>query len=63
MQHESWASLEEVAKHLGVSKDTVHRWIRRRKMPAHKLGHLWKFKVSEVDAWARAGKAEEKAGE
>jgi excisionase family DNA binding protein len=68
MQHESWVSLEEVAKHLGVSKDSVHapssdyggtsRWIRRRKMPAHKVGHLWKFKVSEVDAWVREGKTQ-----
>jgi len=28
-------------------------------MPAHKLGKLWKFKVSEVDEWIRAGKAAE----
>jgi len=51
---ERWYSLEEIAEHLGVSKDTVHRWIRYRRMPAHKVGHLWKFKVSEVDAWVRA---------
>jgi len=51
---ERWYSLEEIAEHLGVSKDTVHRWIRHRRMPAHKVGHLWKFKVSEVDAWVRA---------
>jgi excisionase family DNA binding protein len=54
MQNEPWVSLEDVAKHLGVSKDSVHRWIRRRKMPAHKVGHLWKFKISEVDEWVRA---------
>ena len=28
-------------------------------MPAHKLGKLWKFKVSEIDGWIRAGKAAE----
>jgi excisionase family DNA binding protein len=59
MKNEPWVSLEDVAKHVGVSKDSVHRWIRRRKMPAHKVGHLWKFKVSEVDRWVRAGKASE----
>jgi excisionase family DNA binding protein len=63
MSNEPWVSLEEIATHLGVSKDTVHRWIRRRKMPAHKVGHLWKFQVSEVDDWVRAGKADEKDGE
>jgi len=48
---ERWYSLEEIADHLGVSKDTIHRWIRSRNMPAHKIGRLWKFKVSEVDRW------------
>jgi excisionase family DNA binding protein len=56
MQNEPWVSLEDAAKHLGVSKDTVHRWSRRRKMPAHKVGHLLKFKISEVDEWVRTGK-------
>lgn len=57
MKPEPWVSLEEIAAHVGVSRDTVHRWIRARKMPAHRVGHLWKFKVSQVDAWVEAGKA------
>jgi len=56
MQHEPWVSLEEVAAHLGVSKDTVHRWLRKRGLPAHKVGHLWKFRLSQVDAWVQAEK-------
>jgi len=56
-QHEAWVSLEAIALHLGVSQDTVHRWIRTRAMPAHKVGRLWKFQVSEVNAWVRVGKA------
>ena len=48
---EKWSSLEEISKHLGVSKDTVYRWIAKRQMPAHKIGRLWKFRVSEVDEW------------
>jgi len=56
MKPEPWVSLDEMAIHLGVSKDSVHRWIRLRQMPANKVGHLWKFKISEVDAWIRAGK-------
>jgi excisionase family DNA binding protein len=60
---ERWSSLEEIAEHLGVSKDTVHRWIRNREMPAHKLGRLWKFKVSEVDEWVRRGGNEADADE
>lgn len=50
---EKWSSLDEIAEHLGVSKDTVYRWIANKKMPAHKIGRLWKFKVSEVDYWVK----------
>ena len=63
MKNEPWVSLEEIAAHLGVSKDTVHRWIRNREMPAHKVGRLWKFQVSEVNDWVRAGKADVESGE
>jgi len=42
---------------LGVNPDTIYKWIERKKMPAHKVGRLWKFKVSEVDAWICGGKA------
>jgi excisionase family DNA binding protein len=52
---EPWASVEDVAKHLGVAKDSVYRWIDHRGLPAHKIGRLWKFKLSEVDEWVRAG--------
>lgn len=58
MQKEPWVSLDDIAEHLGVSRDTVYRWIDRG-LPAHKLGRLWKFKVSEVDEWLRAGKAQD----
>ena len=58
-QAEPWVSLDEIARHVGVSKDTIHRWIRNREMPAHKVGRLWKFNVSQVDAWVEAGKGNE----
>ncbi|WP_428323054.1 helix-turn-helix domain-containing protein [Achromobacter mucicolens] len=49
----------DVAKHLGVVKDTVYRWREHKGLPAHKIGRLWKFQLSEVDAWVRAGGADE----
>ncbi len=54
---ERWLSVEEIAAHLGVSRDTIYKWLTRKKMPAHKVGSLWKFLASEVDAWVKAGKA------
>lgn len=52
-----WLSVDEISKYLGVSNDTVYRWIDRHKMPAHKMGRLWKFKKDDVDDWVRAGGA------
>ena len=57
---EKWSSLEEIAEHLGVSKDTIYRWIATRQMPAHKIGKLWKFKISEIDDWVIKGEAADK---
>ncbi len=57
---EKWSSLEEIAEHLGVSKDTIYRWIAKKQMPAHKVGKLWKFKISEVDEWVIKGEAADK---
>jgi excisionase family DNA binding protein len=57
--HERWLSVEEIAAHLGVNPDTIYKWIERKKMPAHKVGRLWKFQASEVDAWVRGGRAGE----
>ena len=56
---EPWVSVEAVASHLGVARDSVYRWIERRGLPAHKGGRLWKFRLSEVDDWVRAGGADE----
>ena len=55
---ERWLSLAEIATYLGVSKDSVYRWLEVRHMPAHKVGRQWKFKAAEVDAWVRSGKAD-----
>ncbi|WP_295408786.1 helix-turn-helix domain-containing protein [uncultured Thiocystis sp.] len=57
MTAEHWASVDEVANHLGVAKDSVYRWIEQKDLPAHRMGRLWKFKISEVDAWVCQGRA------
>jgi excisionase family DNA binding protein len=55
-----WLSVDEIAKYLGVSSDTVYRWIEKHGMPAHRVGRLWKFKKEHVDAWVEAGGAVDK---
>jgi len=54
-----WLSITEICKYLGVSNDTVYKWIDRHGMPAHRMGRLWKFKKSQVDAWVESGGAAE----
>lgn len=51
---ERWLSVDEIATHLGVSRDTVYKWISRKGLPGHKVGKLWKFSTSEVDEWVRS---------
>ena len=46
-----WLSVDEIALYLGVSADTIYRWRSNQQIPAHKIGRMWKFKKSEVDAW------------
>ena len=57
---ERWYSMKEIMKYLGVSSDTILDWIERREMPAAKISRLWKFKISEVDAWMKFGVAADK---
>lgn len=56
---ERWLSVEEIATHLGVSKDTVYAWREKKGLPAHRVCRFWKFKANEVDDWIRSGNASE----
>lgn len=55
-----WLSVEEITDYLGVKRDTIYKWLSRKKMPAHKLGKLWKFRIKEVNRWIESGKASSK---
>lgn len=62
---EAWVSVDQVASHLTCSIDGVYRWSTRRGLPGHRVG-VWRFKVSEVDAWVRpdgANEHQEKLGD
>lgn len=44
-----------------MTKDSIYGWIAHKAMPAYRVGRLWKFKISEVDAWVRGEGAAEVA--
>ncbi|HAT2030666.1 TPA: helix-turn-helix domain-containing protein [Legionella pneumophila] len=57
--NDRWLSVDEISEYLGVKRDTVYKWITDKGMPAHKIGRLWKFKVSQVDDWVETVSAQE----
>ncbi len=55
-----WLSVDEIAVYLGIKRETVYKWISEKKMPAHRVGRLWKFRKDEVDDWVRKGESTDK---
>ena len=54
---ERWVSIDEISEHLGVKKDTIYKWVAKKRMPDHKVGRILKFQIKEVEKWVRTGKA------
>ncbi len=52
---EGWGSIADVAAHLSVGKDSIYRWVDSKDFPAHRVGRLLRFRLSEVDEWVRTG--------
>lgn len=61
MLDESYVSIGDLAKHFAVSISTVRVWIRTKRVPALKLGGVYRFKLSEVEAALRGKRAKEEA--
>ncbi len=57
-----WLSVDEIAKYIGIKRDTAYKWMSEKQMPAHRVGRLWKFKKEEIDEWVNSGSAGETAG-
>ena len=56
---ECWVDVAAVARHLGVRRESVYRWIEAKGLPAHKVGRLFRLKLSGIDTWVRNGRASE----
>ena len=52
-----WKGLDEISKHLDVSKDTIRIWIKKETMLFHKIRRQYKFRISEADAWGESGQS------
>ena len=48
----------EVSEYLHVQPSTIYRLIKRRKIPAFRIGSDWRFNIEAIDQW----RAEMEAG-
>jgi excisionase family DNA binding protein len=44
--------LEEVASYLRVHPSTIYRLVKKRQLPAFKLGSDWRFSRESIDQWS-----------
>ena len=44
-------NIREASHYLGVSPETLYRYICEDRVPAFKLGNRWKFKKAVLDRW------------
>ena len=51
-------NIRQASQYLGVSPDTLYKYVGENKIPAFKLGNRWRFKKSKLDEWM-----EEQSGE
>ena len=55
-------TLEEVASYLRVHPSTIDRLLKRKELPAFKVGSDWRFNQESIDRWrsnAESGAREE----
>ena len=55
-------TLEEVADFLQVHPSTVYRLLKKRGIPAFKVGADWRFKQESIEQWVKKLEAEQPVG-
>lgn len=44
-------NIRQASQYLGISPDTLYKYVAEEKIPAFKLGNRWKFKKTMLDRW------------
>jgi excisionase family DNA binding protein len=47
----SLMTVPEVGEHLRISTGTVYRMLKRRSLPAFRLGGEWRFRIEDLERW------------
>lgn len=48
---EEYLTAKQVAKYLQVKPLTVYQWAKTEKIPAVKIGRIWRFKKEVIDSF------------
>jgi len=44
-------TIDEVAEYLKLSKETLYKKVRKKEIPAIKIGRLWRFRKEVIEKW------------
>jgi excisionase family DNA binding protein len=44
-------NVKEASHYLGISSDTLYKYVSLERVPAFKLGNRWRFKKTVLDEW------------
>jgi len=44
-------TVREASEYLGISPDTLYKYLSEDRIPAFKLGNRWRFKKDLLDRW------------
>src|ERR1700683_4670525 len=55
-------NIRQASQYLGVSPDTLYKYVGEQKIPAFKLGNRWRFKKSKLDQWMEEKSSQMESG-
>jgi excisionase family DNA binding protein len=50
--------IREASNYLGVSRETLYKYLYEERIPAFKLGNRWRFKKTLLDHWMETQSAQ-----
>ena len=56
-------NIRQASQYLGVSPDTLYKYVGEQSIPAFKLGNRWRFKKSRLDLWMEEKSSQMESGE
>jgi excisionase family DNA binding protein len=56
-------TVREASHYLGISKETLYKYLLEDRVPAFKLGNRWRFKKAVLDRWMETQSAQPRRSE